>query len=51
MNAEELREKVLSTEFQYKCWRVLADILEDKYNVKIKVLGLKKELADTSSNK
>ena len=43
MNTKELREKVLSSEFQYKCWRVLADILEDKYKVKIKVLGVKDE--------
>ena len=43
MNAEELREYVKNNEeFQYKFWRVLADILEDKYNVKIKVLGVKK---------
>lgn len=51
MNANELKEKVLCPEFQYKCWRVLADILEDKHKIKIKVLGIKKELAGTSSSK
>lgn len=42
MNAEELGEYVKNNEeFQLKCWKVIADILEDKYNVKIKVGGLK----------
>ena len=51
MNTEELRKFVQTDSFQDKCWRVLVEILEDKYNQKIKIVGTKKELADTSSSK
>ncbi len=50
MNREELRKKALSDEFQDKCWRVLVEILEEKYNQKIRIVGLKNELASTSSD-
>lgn len=42
MDVEELREKASTPEFQQKCWKVLADILKDEYNIKIKV-GVKNE--------
>lgn len=40
---ETLKQRVLSNEFQERCWKVLAEILEDKYNQKIKVLRGKKD--------
>lgn len=51
MNREELRKKALSKDFQDRCWNVLVEILEEKYNQKIKIVGIKNELASTSSSK
>ena len=38
---EKFVEKVRSPEFQEKCWKVLIEILEDKYNQKIKIIERK----------
>lgn len=40
---ETLKQKILSNEFQERCWKVLAEILEDKYNQKIKVIRSENE--------
>lgn len=35
---ETLKQKVLSNEFQERCWKALVEILEEKYNQKIKII-------------